>query len=172
MSTATTPAEVIIDYLVTKGILTWKEDDGEWPTTYGIMPDEGDKAVGIFNTAGRMQDRLHRSGKTSERPGIQIRARALDETTSTGKLGEIKDVLDELYRERVITRRLGEEFLIHCVQRASNLLPVGYDPVKNRPNHTINFLITFGKIETPVEYLTVDGSLFLLPDGTLMETPT
>ena len=96
-----------------------------------VMPDDQDKAVAIFETAGDPPDAEHTGGVTAhEYPGFQIRVRGAAEYGTEDARQKAKDVFAALHNANIA----GFVFVV----ASSSVLFLGHDE-KNRPEFAVNF---------------------------------
>lgn len=103
----------IIQYLlVSLGMGTLPEDDGDWPIHSGTEPEQPDNCITIGNTQGFDYGRIMIDGERSEHPGFQVRIRCNDDEQGEAKLGEVLTKLDK----EVISKLVEIDGVIYCVQ--------------------------------------------------------
>lgn len=137
------PANILTQFLIDEEIVV-EDQSEEWFVTVGKMPDEGDKAVCVYNTTGVPDGRYQKTGERVEHPAVQIRIRDLTDPDCWIKAWEITDALDALKNVEV---ELDEDtYLIENVTRPSPIIPLGPEAGRRRFLYTINALLTIGVV--------------------------
>lgn len=134
------PAHIVLRHLQAGGMADSSAGSGAWPITYGVMPDTPDNALCVYNTDGRMDGRLMRSGTVIEHPGIQIKVRAQKDAAAHGKARVIADFLDATFQAPVAID--GKNYTIQAYHRTTPVLALGQDESQRRVLYTINATIT------------------------------
>lgn len=132
-------ADIIRNLLV---LLDLGENDGNnWPIFVGFLPNDPDNAICIYDTAGRLDGRIMRSGEQIVHPGIQVRVRASNYLDAQGKVTTIARVLDAQYQ---VTITLGtESYLVQNISRSSDIFSLGVeDSDRRRHSFTVNATVT------------------------------
>jgi len=155
------PADIIAHLLVNLGLCTLED---EWPISVAILPDTPDEAVCAYDTGGRMDGRILRTGEQIVHPGIQIRVRGKDYLASYAKIRAIALLLD-LQNDILVAFSDEEVYVIQNVSRTGDILPLGIEDIDGRRCHnfTMNAVLTLREEEaiTPpgAPSLTVDSSI-------------
>lgn len=113
-----------------------------------VVPDgenSPDKSVIIFDTAGRPDGRIMRTGERIEHPGIMIHVRGLEYFEAWSTANAIALFLDARQRESIAIAS-DEVYVLHNVTRTP-IIPVGLETVSDRRRHliTINMTITLSE---------------------------
>ncbi len=138
MSTA---ADVVRELLTNLGIGA-EGPSGPWPVFVGFLPDRPDNAVCIYDTAGKLDGRIMRSGEQVEHPGIQVRVRGLEYVETREKTEEIARALDAQVRT-AITVAPSQNHIIHNISRSGGIIPIGMEETdRRRYSFTINAMTT------------------------------
>lgn len=136
-----TPAEIFRECLVGLGFGTMPTAQQAWPVYLGFMADTPDNALGVYDTAGRLQGRT--VDGTLTKYGIQVRARG-EYLTTYKKLNAIYEALDEVKDDTVI---LGSNvYVIHVITKTSPVVALGREESKPRHNFTFNVVINLNQV--------------------------
>lgn len=140
------PANVLRWLLVAAGALSDPADRTDWPGYCSQEPDRPDNAVTTFDTAGVQDGRHQVDGSINERPGVQIRVRAINHSTGWPKADEIRDVLDRSVLRDAVT--IGDStYCVQSVRRTGNVIDLGKELGTKRHLFVINCLVTVKKID-------------------------
>lgn len=113
-----------------------------WPIYTTHMPDNPDNALCVYDTGGRREGRVMRTGESVGKPGWQISARAEVFRVGMAKANVIAAYLDSILRNTVSVD--GVSYLIQAVKQTSMVLSIGQEPDGKRRNlFTLNGTITF-----------------------------
>lgn len=134
------PADIIRQFLVDEG---WAADDGEWTAFTGFMPGEPDAAICVYDTAGKLDGRIMKTGEKIQHPGIQIQLRHPEFTLGFQRANSVAQSLDA-QRKTVVALDTENAYIIHNVSRTSNVLHMGLEMEGDRRRHlfTINAVVT------------------------------
>lgn len=118
-------------YLIAQGVVSTG-----WKLYEGIMPDDSDQTIALFETGGLPVDTL---GRENERPTFQSRVRGgrLDYGVAHAKWQQIENALQDA-KETAGSPRLLPGFIF--IQSAASGPLVFYDD-KNRPNFISNWRV-------------------------------
>lgn len=133
------PADII--YHLLEGFLSDMD-----PVFVSFWPDTPDESIAIFDTAGRLDGRIMRTGEQIEHPGIQIQVRGLDYSQTFDRAREIALFLDSVKKETVAIDS-DEVYVLHNVSRTGAIIPVGIETVESRRRYifTINAVTTISQ---------------------------
>src|SRR5678816_1809962 len=73
----------------------------DWPVFVGYLPDLPDNAICVYDTAGRLDGRIMRTGEQIEHAGIQTRVRGLNYLAVQAKALAIADMFDVQFNSEV-----------------------------------------------------------------------
>lgn len=136
----TTSPAVVVSYLLEKLNLV----DG-WAVRVSTEPEEPDDVITLFDTTPITQGRLHRSGKTVQQFGIQIRLRSnQDYDVGYGKLMSISSALDKVKRQTVIID--GKTYLVHAFTQVTGITPLREMETRQRLLFTLNLLTSIEEL--------------------------
>lgn len=136
----TTSPAVIVSYLLEQLNLV----DG-WAVRVSTEPEEPDDVITLFDTTPIIQGRLHRSGKTVQQFGIQIRLRSNQNyDVGYGKLMSISSALDQVKRQTVIID--GKTYLVHAFTHATGITPLREMETRQRLLFTLNLLTSIEEL--------------------------
>lgn len=142
-----TPADVFAEFLVLNELATRPESQLSWPCYAGSFGTAGDDAVCVYTTAGQLNGRLQRGGKTLQHYGVQVRVRSYDAQVAYAKTVEVCALADSTLRYDFVYRDMQIRF--QAISRRSDIIELGEVEEQGRRSHfTVNFL--FAAIETPV----------------------
>jgi len=113
---------------------------------YSFLPDDPDNAIAIFDTSGRLDGRLMRTGEQIEHYGIQIQVRGRDYVEAWRLANTIATYLDSLRKEVVVTEA-GDAYILHNVSRSGAVIPIGVETVNTRLRRlfSINMTVTLSR---------------------------
>ena len=139
----TPPADIIRQLLID---LSLADTSDGWEVFVGFFPDEPDKALCVYDTAGVLDGRIMATGEVIEHPGIQIRVRAKSYTEVWGKITEVVRALDGVNKVSIVFSE-EEAYTVHNVSRSGAILPMGLDEVGNRRLHNFaaNMTVTISR---------------------------
>ena len=139
-------AQVLVPYLVFKGVASLPGGTNPWPAYVNFLPELPNEALCIFDTVGEVQGREMRGGKWLEKPGIQIMIRAVSNSNGVNKGLKIINALEQLYKYNVTLTSPAKQYQIHSFKRTSPTYPLGQEEGGARLLYTINGLITYGEL--------------------------
>lgn len=98
------PAEALQLYLIQVGVggLLVPGAGADWSVYLNNMPDTPDNAICAYDTTGRIQGRIHRTGETIEQPGVQVKVRGTVNRAVCQKIKDVADALDACKRVVVV----------------------------------------------------------------------
>jgi len=134
----------------------------DWSIFISFLPDLPDKAICIYDTAGKLDGRMMRTGEQIEHPGIQIRVRGPTYEETWLKAQAIALTLDAVQNSVVTTDE--EEYIVHNVSRTGAIIPLGIEEnTRGRRHHfTINMILTLERGEPFNVELSGEGGGLLL----------
>lgn len=99
---------------------------GNWPVYVAYFMDEPHQAICVFDTPGRLDGRLLKTGEQIEHPGVQVQVRGTRYDILWTKVQEIVNYLDSVKNVSVAITS-GEAYVIRNVSRSAGALPMGTD---------------------------------------------
>lgn len=134
------PAHVLGTYLVAQNLLDLPATGAAWPHWVNFKPENPHQAVVFYNTRGKMDGRLMRSGQTVEHPGIQTLVRAADDPTAFAKIQALAVAMDGIKNSLVVVD--GVTYTIEAMTRTSGFFAVGQEQGNTRRLYSTNHTIT------------------------------
>ena len=120
------PADIIRYLLISKSLGTLPTANGYWPVYTAVEQESPDNMITTYNTTGKVQGRLQKTGAYVEKPGIQVRVRAATHQLGYAKGKTIESTLDtDVYQDTVTIG--GSVYEVHAVSRSANLIFAGRD---------------------------------------------
>lgn len=140
-----TPATIIRKLLLDLN-LGETESSGEWVVFVSFLPDLPDSAICVYDTAGRLDGRIMRTGEQIEHEGVQIRVRGIDYPATWTKANDIALALDA-QTQTPVQIEVGEVWTLHNASRSGAVIPLGVDAddARRRHNFTINMNLTLSR---------------------------
>jgi len=136
------PADVIRQMLVD---LELASDDvsADWRAYTGFFPNDPNLALCVYDTAGRKDGRVMKTGEQITHQGIQIMVRGLDYLPTRNKTHAIALALDT-QRKTVVAIDSTGSYIVHNVSRTGDIASLGMEIEGDRRRHlfTINALVT------------------------------
>lgn len=132
-------SEVIAQLLVDLG-----DAGGLGTGSYGVfvegLPDSPDEAISTRQTDSRLHGRTHPDNDMQQHFGCQIRVRgkANDLKTAYDKCRDIATSLDSVKLQTVTVN--SNSYLVHSVNRQTDVLPIGPEPETSRRSYVLNVL--------------------------------
>jgi hypothetical protein len=139
------PAEIIAAHLIVENLGTHPKEREEWPIYNGTLPavqvGVEANAICVRNTAGRIQNKSHKTKITHRSNGLSIEVRA--ELSSEGwvKANNILDALGEVLREDIILPE-DDVYLIHSCTATTPVVNLGKSNDDKLHRFTVNLLTT------------------------------
>lgn len=123
------PADIVRQALIDMGLGTLPSEEGAWPVFVSVEPDRPDNCMTVTDTLGKDNGRIMVDGVRPEHHGFQIRFRATSHPVGYLKARAVAVALDSLYQRAVTVTTSGTDrtYLIHCVNRAGDVLYLGQD---------------------------------------------
>lgn len=108
-----------------------------------VLPETPDETVGFFDTAGRLDGRMMRTGEQIEHYGVQIQVRGRVYLDTYDRAKDLALLLDGIIKQTVAINS-DEIYTLHNVSRSGAVIPVGIETVGSRRRHlfTINMTVT------------------------------
>lgn len=131
------PADVLRWLLIALGLGTDPANGGEWQVYAGNEPGTPDQVITITDTAGTPQGRLHIDGEVIATFGFQVRVRSKDHPTGWLKADAIRNALAKSVDRTQVTVG-GVAYLVPCVVRIGNVIPLGKESASKRSIFTLN----------------------------------
>lgn len=134
------PANIIQQFLIDEELGTV---DGEWKAFVAFLPERPDDAICVFDTVGRLDGRIMRTGEQIEHPGIQVFVRGKDYLETYRKAKSIALALDAVKGVEVAMDS-EQSFTLLNVSRTGSMHPVGVETEGDRRRHrfAINAVLT------------------------------
>lgn len=119
----------------------------EWKVYTAFLPDTPDKAIVVYDTAGREDGRIMVTGEKVIHSGVSIQVRARDYLETRRKIERIGSLLDQ-QRRVVVTVNALDRYRVHNISRAGDILNMGMEPQGDKRRHyqSINATLTLEKI--------------------------
>lgn len=140
---ADTPAAILREYLILQGLVTLPSVAGNWPMYVSSMPDGDnvdDNAGAAYNTTPIKDGRLM-AGAVIQHYGVQIKIRAVDETTGWNKCSAIAAEFDRVHNASVVHN--GTTYLLENISQTTGINSLGTEPgTKRRELFTMNYIVT------------------------------
>jgi len=135
------PADVIRQLLIELDLGT--EQAGTWPVFVSFLPGTPDNALGIYDTAGKMNGRIMRTGEKIVHPGVQVVVRGSSYIDVIKKVTDIALALDAQCRT-IVVMDSANSYILHNVSRSGDVIPLGVEQEGDRRRHlfTINAVVT------------------------------
>lgn len=136
------PADVIRQMLVDLELAS-DQPDVDWFAYTGFLPDNPNSALCVYDTSGRKDGRLMKTGEQITHPGIQIVIRGLDYLPTRGRAQDIALALDA-QRKTVVAIESTGSYIVHNVSRTGDIISLGMEMEGDRRRHmfTINAMVT------------------------------
>jgi len=142
-----TPAEILVQYLVSAESMNLPSDSSDWPIYTHRMPDSSDVAnntIAVFNTGGVL-DGKDMSGAMDQHRGLQVRVRATSERLGYVQLQGMVEFLIAIHFVLVTMAVDGEIYRINSISQTSDVVPISEDD-KRRTHLTVNLLMSERRI--------------------------
>lgn len=144
-----TPADVLAEALVQggHGVRPSSTSTPTWPVFVGHLLNKPDNAVCVYDTNGRSDGRIQRTGRTVRKPGWQVRVRSRTRQVGIVKIKAIQKYLDSVRKMPIIIGT--DRYTIGSVTQTSDILPLGREPgTAVRDSFTLNGTITLKEIDS------------------------
>lgn len=141
-------ADIIRLFLIDDGLgAVGTGEDGtlyDWSVYTGFLPSELDRAIAVYDTAGKLDGRIMLTGEQVEHPGIQIRVRGPDYTETFTRVQDIAEYLDTIRNE--VKEMTGVLYEVKNVSRTGAIMPMGIEEGDRIRHHfTVNAVLTIRK---------------------------
>jgi len=138
------PALVMAAYMIALGLVSLHSEGLLWPVYVSHEPDGpnvADNCVTVYDTTGKLDGRLMRTGEYIEHPGIQIRVRSKTYELGYSLLSQIRSKLDITHNVHITVNDIS--YLLQCISRTSPILCLGTESEgKRRTLFTLNMTLT------------------------------
>ncbi|MFA5056494.1 MAG: minor capsid protein [Opitutaceae bacterium] len=114
---------------------------GDWPIFATLSPDQPDKLIVVYNTAGTGDGRDMQSGEMLGHYGIQISVRDSDPKTGYRKADAIRATLAKDIRRATVTIE-SSQYSVHCFAHIGDVFDIGEEPNTGRRLFTINAVVS------------------------------
>lgn len=119
--------------------------DPPWPVFVGLLTDQPDEAIGVYDTAGKIDGRIMLTGEQVEHPGVQVMVRSPAYLLAVNKAQEIAGAFD-LTKGSVVELESGDIYTLLNISRTGAILPLGMGEDDRRRYHfSINAITTIRK---------------------------
>lgn len=144
------PADVTRELLILYGQLADPEASLVWPGYAHREPDKPDDAVTCYDTQGTPDGRDMNTGRVWTHYGVQVRVRAKDAQTGWQKAWALRTFLAEGVDHAQVPVR-GRTYLVRCVTRIGDVLPLGYEPGSKRSLFTVNVTVVLRDVTDDID---------------------
>lgn len=135
------PAEILVQALVNKGVVGDARGTGNWPCHYAEEPDGHgihDDVVTIYDTQGKIDGYSQHDGYVWEHQGFQVRIRSNTFRKGWRKADELLQTMSRSINLETITLD-NRTYLLYCVGEVGPIMNVGKEaPNSSRRIWTIN----------------------------------
>ena len=142
------PAHVIRNLLVTLGLGTDPDDDGNWPMFVSQEPNAPDSVITVIDTSSRLQGRLQKTGETQEHYGFLLQVRDANHKDGFAKANDLVVALDESNKRNDVTIEDvsgtgSSTYRVDAVTRKTGVIDLGKDVATSKRNlFTINAVVS------------------------------
>lgn len=135
------PAEVLRALLIADGLCPSNQVSA-FACFVSSMPDEPDAVVCTYDSDGRLDGRLMRTGEVIEHPRVVIQVRSATFTAGWQKMEAIRALIDSVKRREVTVQVA--TYLVQNISRTSTILALGQEEgtTKRREYFSLNVLMT------------------------------
>lgn len=142
------PAYIISEYLIGKGLLIIPGDSGDWPVYVGSLPDGNDidnEIVGCMDTTPVKDGRIMSSGENIFHYGVQLVLRSTVYNTGWEKIEGLKSELELVNRNTVIISSIS--YRLDNITLSTGIVNIGQEEgSKRRELFSLNFIVTLEEI--------------------------
>jgi len=143
-------AEVVAQLLVNASLGSVIEavaiNQEDWPVYVLTHGSDIDKLICVFNTSGKLEGSMQRSGEVQEMFGVQIKVRDITIPSGYAKASAIAFALDSYYSLSSVAVE-DNEFVVYALNRTSPILFIGFEQPENvLPVFTINYTVSIRQI--------------------------
>lgn len=138
------PCKVIKKALLDFGLGTEVTADDEWPIFVNHLPDTedmDDNALCVYDTEAVIHTREMPTSEYTEDHGIQVMVRATSRSVGYAKAKAILEALDKQVNRLAVTIGVSS-YVVHSMNRTSDVAYVGVEPETERRLHSINYTTT------------------------------
>lgn len=136
------PSNLIRQHLIEAGLSPAAQ--APWYCYVSFLPNDPDNALCVFDTPGRPDGRIMRTGEQIIHPGVQIMVRSKTYLEGWKKTRQIATKLDEV-RQISIALESGVPYTLVNVSRQGDIFPLGMDEADDRRRYrfVINAMVTW-----------------------------
>jgi hypothetical protein len=135
--------ELLLDLLLAHTSVT------DWEVFTGYMPDQPNKAICVYDTAGRLDGRIMRTGEQIVHPGIMILLRSDTYPEGYNQIKEIANQLDLVCLPvlgRTVILNSTAIYTLQNISRTGDIHPLGMmEDDRKRFHFSINAVLTLRK---------------------------
>jgi len=160
------PANIIWQFLLDEGL--GMSTHVAWRTYVGFFPTDPNEAICVYDTPGKQDGRIMRTGEQIIHPGIQIQVRGIEYLVAWKKAQAIALRLDAVQRE-IIATESDVFYTLHNVSRTGDIMHLGVEDVGNKRRHmfAINAVLTIAQ-GLEVDMKQVLAGAFADPNGNII----
>lgn len=139
-----TPAEILRRMMINDDVAAPLSElpSTAWSIFIGHLPDKPDNAICIYDTTGIKTGRQMPTGKTTSKPGWQVRVRGMTYVDAYSKIIDICDWMDTVLRKTVTVEY--SDYEVQVLTQVGTVLPLGRElEGKKREHFTINGIMTY-----------------------------
>ena len=133
-------ADIVRNLIIDLSLGTLPSSSAAWPVFAEREPDKPDNCITVYGSQGRDQGRMMIDGEREIQHGVQISVRSQNTTTGHQKALTIATTLDDSVKQTSVTFS-AKTYLVHSVNRTSDVLYAGKDPDTKRNLFTINAVV-------------------------------
>lgn len=137
------PSDILRKCLIDADMGQYPDDGVQTPIFTTSMPEDGDLAVCVYDTAGRM-DRRGRCmrGPVQDYPGVQLRFRGKTAPEAYDLAKRFQDALEAIV---VRTVNMDDEsiYILQGFRRVSTIVYVGEEPERQRQLYSLNGTLSY-----------------------------
>lgn len=137
-------SQVLAARLIVLGVFTNPTLNQAWPLYTNQLPSLPNNAAAVYDVVGYLEGRIMATGRTVEKPGIQIRFRATSQSVGVAKAAAVKNALDGIKRNTVVVD--GKSYILNAVRRTTPLLTLGQEEGGSRLLFTLNATLSYGEV--------------------------
>lgn len=143
------PAQLIRRLILAQGLGVTQvavDPQPNWTVFTAFLPEVPNNAIAVYDTEGKRDGRIMRTGEMVEHPGTQVRVRGTDYAGAWQRSQDIATFLDRQNRTTITIAGDGV-YLVQSISRVAPVLSVGPEEVGSlrRFNFTINSTMTYRK---------------------------
>ncbi len=123
-----------------------EESSGDWEVFVSNIPDQPDRAICVYDTLGRFDGRIMRTGEKIEHPGIMVLVRGSIYPETYDRAKAIALALDQTAPFTTVELSSSDVYLIQNISRTGALHPLGFmEDDRRRYHFSINAVLTYRK---------------------------